>query len=362
MNDAAGANAGRVYVYYGGPGADSQADLVFTGAAASDNFGNAVSAAGDLRGDGFPDVIIGAPMNDAAGSNAGRAYLYDCNRYFLTTPNGGETWNVGATKTISWLGAEPADVWLSTDGGRTQQLLESGVGGLPTNTLTLRVPHAPTKFGQIKVIPSDAAILGFDRSDSLFTIQMSVALLSLLAAPAPNRGGAVITWETDPRPEELAGYRLEKTAGGAGAGASWQTLVPLTKETSHLDEAAGTAGARYRLFAVNGFGEELMLGETLLRPAASLSAWPLPYREGNLTVSFASAGGLGGGVGETELRIFDLQGRLVRSLARGSYPQGFHTTTWDGKDEQGRDVASGIYFLRSSSLGDKRNLRITVLR
>ena len=75
-NDAGGADAGRAYVYYGGPGADATADLTFTGEAADDNFGTSVGTAGDLNGDGFSDLIVGADFNDAGGTNTGRAYLY----------------------------------------------------------------------------------------------------------------------------------------------------------------------------------------------------------------------------------------------------------------------------------------------
>jgi hypothetical protein len=76
FNDAGGTNAGRAYVYHGGPGADAVADLVLTGAAADDEFGHSVGTAGDFNGDNYADVIVGAPSNDAGGTNAGRAYVY----------------------------------------------------------------------------------------------------------------------------------------------------------------------------------------------------------------------------------------------------------------------------------------------
>ena len=42
----------------------------------NDALGFSVSTAGDVNGDGFADVIVGAPLNDAGGANAGRAYVY----------------------------------------------------------------------------------------------------------------------------------------------------------------------------------------------------------------------------------------------------------------------------------------------
>ncbi|MBL0108083.1 MAG: FG-GAP repeat protein [Ignavibacteria bacterium] len=76
FNDAGGTNAGRAYIYFGGSSMNNVADINLTGAAASDNFGTSVSTAGDVNGDGFSDVIVGASSNDAGGTNAGRAYVY----------------------------------------------------------------------------------------------------------------------------------------------------------------------------------------------------------------------------------------------------------------------------------------------
>src|SRR5439155_2323481 len=66
-NEAGGTDAGRAYVYYGGPGADAVADLTLTGAAAGDLFGNSVSSAGDVNGDGSADVIVGAAVGLGGG-------------------------------------------------------------------------------------------------------------------------------------------------------------------------------------------------------------------------------------------------------------------------------------------------------
>jgi FG-GAP repeat protein/flagellar hook capping protein FlgD/VCBS repeat protein len=346
---------GQAYLFYGGPGMDAVPDMTFSGSAANDRFGESVSGAGDFNGDGYPDIVVGAPQYGGP-SFFGRVYLYDVKRYQLLSPNGGETWNVGATKSISWLGAEAADVWLSTDGGGTQQLLQAGVGGRELNTFSWRVPHTPTKFARLSITPANSAIRGSDQSDSLFTIQTSVALLSMLAAPLPE-GGASIRWNTDPGPSDLAGYRLEHARGGS----DWSTLVALTPETSATDPQGGP-GMRYRLFAINGFGEELLLGETAIRPNLALSAWPLPYRGGALHISFATAGGLGGGAGSAEVAIFDITGRLVRRIATGHYTAGYQETTWDGLDARGRKVAAGIYFLRSVQGREARTVRLAVVR
>jgi hypothetical protein len=76
QNDAAGMDAGRAYIYFGGSAIDSIPDVILTGEAAEDVFGASVASAGDVNGDGFGDIIIGAYQNDAGGTNAGRVYIY----------------------------------------------------------------------------------------------------------------------------------------------------------------------------------------------------------------------------------------------------------------------------------------------
>jgi hypothetical protein len=46
------------------------------------------------------------------------------------------------------------------------------------------------------------------------------------------------------------------------------------------------------------------------------------------------------------LGIFDVQGRRVRDLFAGTLPQGPHSFRWEGRDDSGREVAGGLYFLQ----------------
>jgi Zn-dependent metalloprotease len=47
-----------------------------------------------------------------------------------------------------------------------------------------------------------------------------------------------------------------------------------------------------------------------------------------------------------ELDLFDLNGRKVRSLASETFTAGVHSVAWDGQDEGGRQVSSGVYYMR----------------
>jgi FG-GAP repeat len=76
LNDRNGSAAGAAYIFFGGPSMDAVPDVVLVGEAADDWFGQSVAGAGDVNGDGYADVIVGAPYNDRNGSAAGAAYLF----------------------------------------------------------------------------------------------------------------------------------------------------------------------------------------------------------------------------------------------------------------------------------------------
>ena len=52
-----------------------------------------------------------------------------------------------------------------------------------------------------------------------------------------------------------------------------------------------------------------------------------------------------------EVKVFDVSGRLVRTLADRAFDAGAHTVTWDGADDRGRMVARGVYFTQVRYLG-----------
>ena len=51
------------------------------------------------------------------------------------------------------------------------------------------------------------------------------------------------------------------------------------------------------------------------------------------------------------LQVYDLQGRLRRTLLDEEVSAGLHRITWDGKDDDGRLAGAGVYFARLSSAG-----------
>ena len=62
------------------------------------------------------------------------------------------------------------------------------------------------------------------------------------------------------------------------------------------------------------------------------------------------------------LAVYDLTGRLVRTLVDGPREAGHHAVSWHGKDEFGREVEPGVYFYRLTMGGKTFTRKAVVLR
>jgi hypothetical protein len=79
LHDGVGADSGAAYLIYGPVTGDeslADADAIFDGEAAGDWAGRAVASAGDVDDDGYDDILISAILNDEGGNNAGATYLF----------------------------------------------------------------------------------------------------------------------------------------------------------------------------------------------------------------------------------------------------------------------------------------------
>ena len=63
------------------------------------------------------------------------------------------------------------------------------------------------------------------------------------------------------------------------------------------------------------------------------------------------------------VEIYDLAGQRVRTLASArEYPAGTHALRWDGRNDSGLRLASGLYLVRLSSAGHFESRRVVLVR
>lgn len=76
------------------------------------------------------------------------------------------------------------------------------------------------------------------------------------------------------------------------------------------------------------------------RAAVLMQNRPSPF-DGSTVIEFGLPE-----AGNVSLRLYDVAGRLVASLAAGTYEAGYHKVTWTGSDSGGARVSPGVYFYR----------------
>jgi hypothetical protein len=119
-------------------------------------------------------------------------------------------------------------------------------------------------------------------------------------------------------------------------------------------DAAGNWGAATALTVpasgstTVGVGDEVAV-DFLATPS------PNPFR-GLATIRFGLAR-----AGEVRLELFDLAGRRVQTLASGIHAPGPHLATWDGRDQRGTNVKSGVYFVRLTTPSKVFHTRVVAL-
>lgn len=166
---------------------------------------------------------------------------------------------------------------------------------------------------------------------------------------------------------QLSGYYIYRSMDNALSNASLISPLILAKNTSYrteyeyVDDALSESGFYYywlEVVDVNGVGSFTQpcvcyYDASYSAPEVSVyldgfySVYPNPFNP-QLSIGYQLES-----KSWVSLDVYDVKGRRLRRLIDMSQPAGAYTQIWDGKDESGKDLASGIYFL-SLNIGNKR--------
>ncbi len=169
--------------------------------------------------------------------------------------------------------------------------------------------------------------------------------------------------------------------GSAGAGGTGGVSAPLAEGTPDGDGNNGQAGGQGAL-ASNltvtqaGGGACGSITPNAAIPAcdiATCAAVDVPAGSGGSTLAFAglapnptSAGGRFRFAlpreGHVRLALYDHAGRRRRTVADASFQAGAQSVAWDGLDDAGRKLASGVYLARFEFGAEQRVERVIVAR
>lgn len=161
-------------------------------------------------------------------------------------------------------------------------------------------------------------------------------------------------------PALVAGVSQPYTVHFDDTSATGDSTYTATLTFSSADEALPGAAAqpplavtlRARVLTQTDVAEALPAATRLYAP------FPNPPGAAGTTFRFDLAHG-----STVRLEAFDVAGRRVAGLSRATLPGGVHAVRWDGRDDTGRALGAGVYFVRLAVPGlATQTVRVTLLR
>jgi hypothetical protein len=211
-----------------------------------------------------------------------------------------------------------------------------------------------------------------DESDTTFTL--SAAQIPSIRVTSPNGGETWdvggekhVTWESVST-SGMVTVRLSRNSGG-----SWEVLQDSTDDDGVFEwlvTEPGSHSCMIQVKDVTGSAMDTSDSTFIVLSPSSVSEtpagipshfilrqnYPNPFNP-ETRISFECPQ-----AGHVALYIFDVAGRLVRTLANNPLQPGTHTIVWDGRDDAGRKVASGIYLCSMIADGFEMTRKMTLIR
>ncbi len=198
----------------------------------------------------------------------------------------------------------------------------------------------------------------------------NVVLSSFTATVEQN--GILINWTTETEPDN-AGFNLYRSTEENGEYVKInESMIPAQGTAtsggsySFIDavEQSGTYYYKLESIAFNGqsqfFGPiAIMLTSADMRKLVVPTEYSLSQNYPN---PFNPETSIKYGLPEpaqVKITIYDVNGRLIRTLVSGQKSAGNHSAIWNGRDEIGRKVVSGVYFYHFKAIGVKQSFSQT---
>ncbi|MBX7140413.1 MAG: T9SS type A sorting domain-containing protein [Chitinophagales bacterium] len=134
------------------------------------------------------------------------------------------------------------------------------------------------------------------------------------------------------------------------------SLVIQATTSSNDGDVSGNHGGIADFWVVKFSNDEERISFAQESAVSDFKCYPNPLNT-STSVSFALPSSQ-----NISLQIFDVNGRLIRTLASEVMSEGMHTLTWNARDENGSELSEAIYFLRMQTENEVRTIQISVAR
>ncbi|MGD9549343.1 MAG: FlgD immunoglobulin-like domain containing protein, partial [Candidatus Krumholzibacteriia bacterium] len=177
--------------------------------------------------------------------------------------------------------------------------------------------------------------------------------------------GAALVWS--PAPDEDFQYYRVYRGTWPGFEPAPENLVGATATAAWNDAAPSPWGYCYQVTTVDHAGnesepaspEQVSGGEVAPGPDA-FALHPCSPNPFNAATSIRWEVPSGGG--RVTLAVYDARGARVRLLVDGPQPAGRHSLRWDGRDDGGRTLATGVYFCRMVTPGSRHTVKMSLVQ
>ncbi len=132
---------------------------------------------------------------------------------------------------------------------------------------------------------------------------------------------------------------------------------------SYVDRTVEEGGVYYYRIEVEGSSELYFETDEIRIPLARARLYqnhPNPFNP-STTIPFAVPGP-DGEQRAVSLVIYDARGSRIKTLVEGAFPTGRHTLQWDGRNQRGEPVSSGVYFVQLRAGGVRETRKMVLLR
>ena len=193
------------------------------------------------------------------------------------------------------------------------------------------------------------AVYDIGESERSNVVLVSLPLLAPVNLQANNEGAGVrLNWEFPVESHTLSGFRISRNEQVITS-----TVLPSNIFTYH--DTNVVAGETYVYFVramfINPAGMSPPSNEVSIVSVSESEIDPvyLNYLGINYPNPFNPETTIGFSIqndSDVKLEIFNVRGALVRTLINSKLSRGDHTVIWDGKNNQEKQMASGVYFYR----------------